>query len=84
MLLDLIKSLDEVLLMLTDTGMDVWVAAESSTQKNVRTLLDKLESASPEKPVVDAPQPNLMSNFLFIFTSGTTGTVHTGLSFLNF
>ncbi|XP_067254544.1 long-chain fatty acid transport protein 6 isoform X2 [Chanodichthys erythropterus] len=70
---DLMKSLDEVLLMLTDTGMDVWVAAESSTQKNVRTLLDKLESASPEKPVVDAPQPNLMSNFLYIFTSGTTG-----------
>ncbi|XP_067288590.1 long-chain fatty acid transport protein 6 [Pseudorasbora parva] len=68
-----LKSLDEVLLMLTDTGIDVWVAAESSLQKNVRTLLDKLESASPEKPVVDAPQPNLMSNFLFIFTSGTTG-----------
>lgn len=68
-----LKSLDEVLLKLTDTGIDVWVAAESSSQKNVRTLLDKLESASPEKPVVGAPQPNLMSNFLFIFTSGTTG-----------
>ncbi|XP_073685592.1 long-chain fatty acid transport protein 6 [Garra rufa] len=67
---DLIGGLDEVL---TDTGLEVWVAAESSTHQNIRTLLDKLETASPEKPTIDAPQPNLMSNFLFIFTSGTTG-----------
>ncbi|XP_003199367.2 long-chain fatty acid transport protein 6 [Danio rerio] len=70
---DLVKSLDEVLLMLTDGGIEIWVASESSSHQNVKTLLDKLDSASPEKPVVDAPQPNLMSNFLFIFTSGTTG-----------
>lgn len=70
---DLVKSLDEVLLMLSDGGIDIWVASESSLHQNVKTLFDKLDSASPEKPVVDAPQPNLMSNFLFIFTSGTTG-----------
>lgn len=61
--------------MLSDGGIDIWVASESSLHQNVKTLFDKLDSASPEKPVVDAPQPNLMSNFLFIFTSGTTGRV---------
>uniref|UniRef100_A0A8C2G8U8 long-chain-fatty-acid--CoA ligase n=1 Tax=Cyprinus carpio TaxID=7962 RepID=A0A8C2G8U8_CYPCA len=66
----LIRCVDEVL---PDAGLEVWVAAESSTHQSIGTLLDKLESASPEKPVTDAPQPNLMSNFLFIFTSGTTG-----------
>lgn len=72
MFVDLIRCVDEVL---PDAGLEVWVAAESSTHQSIGTLLDKLESASPEKPVTDAPQPNLMSNFLFIFTSGTTGTV---------
>ncbi|XDV53689.1 hypothetical protein PO909_022125 [Leuciscus waleckii] len=86
---DLMASLEEVLLTLMDSGIDVCVvaersslkdsgidvcvAAERSSLKNIRTLLDQLDSASPEKPVVDAPPPNLMANFLFIFTSGTTG-----------
>ncbi|XP_056322712.1 long-chain fatty acid transport protein 6 [Danio aesculapii] len=70
---DLVKSLDEVLLMLTKGGIEIWVASESSSHQNVKTLLDKLDSTSPEKPEVDVSQPNLMSNFLFIFTSGTTG-----------
>lgn len=58
---------------LKDSGIEVCVAAERSSLKNIRTLLDQLDSASPEKPVLDAPPPNLMANFLFIFTSGTTG-----------
>jgi len=62
---------------LKDSGIDVCVAAERSSLKNIRTLLDQLDSASPEKPELDAPPPNLMDNFLFIFTSGTTGAVHT-------
>ncbi|XP_051972568.1 long-chain fatty acid transport protein 6 [Xyrauchen texanus] len=70
---DLVSHVDDVVQTLTDSGVDVWVTAENSSLQNIRTLLDKLESASAEKPVIDAPQPNLMSNFLFIFTSGTTG-----------
>ncbi|TRY60660.1 hypothetical protein DNTS_016015, partial [Danionella cerebrum] len=70
---DLVKSLDEVLPVLTGAGIDIWVASESSSNQNIRPLLDHLESASSEKPEVDAYQPNLTANFLFIFTSGTTG-----------
>ncbi|XP_056121552.1 long-chain fatty acid transport protein 6 [Rhinichthys klamathensis goyatoka] len=86
---DLMASLEEVLPTLMDSGIDVCVAAERSSLKdsgidvcvaaerpslkNIRTLLDQLDSASPEKPELDAPPPNLMDNFLFIFTSGTTG-----------
>ncbi|KAK7126257.1 hypothetical protein R3I93_021593 [Phoxinus phoxinus] len=70
---DLMASLEEVLPTLMHSGIDVCVAAERSSLKNIRTLLDRLDSASPEKPVLDAPPPNLMDNFLFIFTSGTTG-----------
>nr|XP_055063001.1 long-chain fatty acid transport protein 6 [Misgurnus anguillicaudatus] len=70
---ELMGSIDEVLLMLTDHSVDVWVVADVSSHQDVRTLLDKVDVASPEKPLVNIPQPNLISNFLFVFTSGTTG-----------
>lgn len=65
---------DEVLLMLRDDRIDVWVSSDVSSHPDVRTLLDKVDAASPEKPSVNSPQTKLTSNFLFIFTSGTTGT----------
>lgn len=71
---DLVRCVDEMLPALMDAGVQVWVTAERSTHQSIGTLLDKLESASPEKPLTDGPQPNLLSTFLFIFTSGTTGT----------
>lgn len=70
---DLMGCVDEVLLMLTDDRINIWVSSDVSSHPDVRTLLDKVNAASPEKPSVNIPQPNLMSNFLYIFTSGTTG-----------
>uniref|UniRef100_A0A8B9LV60 long-chain-fatty-acid--CoA ligase n=1 Tax=Astyanax mexicanus TaxID=7994 RepID=A0A8B9LV60_ASTMX len=70
---DLISSLDDVLPTLSDSAIDVWVMAENSSNHKVNTLLDKVESASEEKPQIDVPPPKITSNFLFIFTSGTTG-----------
>lgn len=70
---DLIESLRDVLQSLVESKVSVWVTAENSSSPTVSTLLDKLESASAEKPQVDLPPPDLTSNFLFIFTSGTTG-----------
>ncbi|MCJ8742565.1 hypothetical protein PDJAM_G00083640 [Pangasius djambal] len=70
---DLFPLLDDVLPVLLNNGINVWVTAKSCSHQSVRTLLDKVELASVEKPQVDFPLPNLTSNFLFIFTSGTTG-----------
>ncbi|KAB5543598.1 hypothetical protein PHYPO_G00081080 [Pangasianodon hypophthalmus] len=70
---DLIPLLDDVLPVLLNNSINVWVTAKSCSHQSVRTLLDKVELASEEKPQVDFPLPNLTSNFLFIFTSGTTG-----------
>ncbi|XP_043106913.1 long-chain fatty acid transport protein 6 isoform X2 [Puntigrus tetrazona] len=70
---DLLRCLDEVLPALIDAGVKVWVTGERSSHQSIGTLLDKLESASPEKPLTDGSQPDLLSTFLFIFTSGTTG-----------
>ncbi|MCI4388322.1 hypothetical protein PGIGA_G00084520 [Pangasianodon gigas] len=70
---DLIPLLDDILPVLLNNSINVWVTAKSCSHESVRTLLDKVELASEEKPQVDFPVPNFMSNFLFIFTSGTTG-----------
>lgn len=72
--IDLIQVLDDVLPALSDNDINVWVTEKSCSRQSVSTLLDKVELASEEKPQVDFPPPNLTSNFLFIFTSGTTGT----------
>lgn len=69
---DLVNSLDEVLPTLKANGIDVWVSDTSSPHQLVHTLLDKVEQASDE-PLLNLPKADLMSNFLFIFTSGTTG-----------
>lgn len=71
----MIQFIDDALPTLSDNSINVWVSEKSSSRQSVSTLLDKVELASEEKPQVDFPLPNLTSNFLFIFTSGTTGTV---------
>ncbi|XP_072570882.1 long-chain fatty acid transport protein 6 [Paramormyrops kingsleyae] len=71
---DLVMSLEELLPSLQSSGVDLWVADASSPCPGVNTLLDKLECASGEPlPVRGFPPADIMSNFLFIFTSGTTG-----------
>ncbi|KAF4081936.1 hypothetical protein AMELA_G00146010 [Ameiurus melas] len=70
---DFIQFLDDVLPALSDNSINVWVTEKSCSRQSVSTLLDKVELASGENPKVDFPLPNLTSNFLFIFTSGTTG-----------
>ncbi|KAJ8392736.1 hypothetical protein AAFF_G00072200 [Aldrovandia affinis] len=70
---DLVSAIDEVRGILQDNGLDLWVVDSSTPHKEVNTLLDKLETASDEPPAEGSPQTDIMSNFLFIFTSGTTG-----------
>ncbi|TSK16122.1 Long-chain fatty acid transport protein 6 [Bagarius yarrelli] len=64
---------DDDLPALSANEINVWVIKKSCSHQCVSTLLDKIELASEEKPQIDFPLPNLTSNFLFIFTSGTTG-----------
>lgn len=56
--------------------IDVWVVTKDSTLPSVHTLLDKLEGASEDPVPVHLHCDNdLKSSVLYIFTSGTTGTV---------
>lgn len=64
----------EVLPDLKQDNTDVWVVDYASEEFN--TLLDKVENVSGET-LENIPKVNIMSNFLLIFTSGTTGTVDT-------
>lgn len=64
-------SVEEVLPDLKDS-MAVWVVDHTSTSEDFNSLLDKLEHMSGES-FSDLPNVDIMSNFLFIFTSGTTG-----------
>ncbi|XP_064164215.1 long-chain fatty acid transport protein 6 [Anguilla rostrata] len=71
---DLVSSLDEVLSTLQDNGIDLWVVDTSTPHKGVHTLLDKMETASDAPPPAEGPpRTDIMSTFLLIFTSGTTG-----------
>ncbi|KAI1905154.1 hypothetical protein AGOR_G00013220 [Albula goreensis] len=71
---DLMSSLDEVLGTLQDDGIHLWVVDSSTPHQGVNTLLDKLETASDEPPPAkELSHTDIMSTFLFIFTSGTTG-----------
>ncbi|XP_046870855.1 long-chain fatty acid transport protein 6 isoform X1 [Hypomesus transpacificus] len=69
---DLVSSLDNILPTLEENNIKVWVSDASSPHPSVNTLLDKVEQASSD-PLLNRPKVDLMSNFLFIFTSGTTG-----------
>ncbi|XP_076140491.1 long-chain fatty acid transport protein 6 isoform X1 [Alosa pseudoharengus] len=71
---DLVSSRKDVLSSLKDNGIELWVTDNSSSVEGLRTLLDKVEEASGEaQPPSEKTMATLMSNFLFIFTSGTTG-----------
>ncbi|XP_062410871.1 long-chain fatty acid transport protein 6 [Sardina pilchardus] len=71
---DLVSSREEVLSSLKDNGIELWVTDNSSSVEGLHTLLDKVEEASGEaQPPLEKTLATLMSNFLFIFTSGTTG-----------
>ncbi|KAM3599808.1 uncharacterized protein V6R79_011894 [Siganus canaliculatus] len=50
----------------------VWVVDHSSPSEDFISLLDKLEDM-PEESLSEPPKVDIMSNFVFIFTSGTTG-----------
>ncbi|XP_068430965.1 long-chain fatty acid transport protein 2 [Clinocottus analis] len=69
---DLICLAEEVLPDLKDDDMAVWMVAHTSPSEEFSTLLDKVEHMSGDN-LSDLPEVDIMSNFLFIFTSGTTG-----------
>ncbi|XP_022600218.1 very long-chain acyl-CoA synthetase-like [Seriola dumerili] len=69
---DLVQLLEEVLPDLKKDNMAVWVVDHTSPSEDVNTLLDKVEHMSGET-LSELPKVDIMSNFLFIFTSGTTG-----------
>ena len=71
---DLVASLDEVLPTLKASDISLWTVDHSAPCDGFNSLLDKLDKVS-EEPLPDPPKVNVMSNFLFIFTSGTTGKV---------
>lgn len=64
---------EEVLPDLRKDGVAVWLVAHASPHQDFRSLLLIAENTSDED-LNDLPQVDVMSNFLFIFTSGTTGT----------
>lgn len=70
---DLVRLVEEVLPDLKKDKMAVWVVDHTSPSEDYNSLLDKVERMSGET-LSDLPKVDIMSNFLFIFTSGTTGT----------
>ncbi|KAK5900449.1 hypothetical protein CgunFtcFv8_025408 [Champsocephalus gunnari] len=69
---DLVCLVEEVLPDLKKDNMALWVVGHTAPSEEFTSLLDKVESMSGESSS-DLPKVNIMSNFLFIFTSGTTG-----------
>lgn len=68
---------EEVLPDLKKDNVSVWVVDHTSPLEHVNTLLDKVEHMSGET-LSELPKVDIMSNFLFIFTSGTTGIAQSG------
>lgn len=69
---DLVHLVEEVLPDLKKNNVAVWVVDHTSPSEDFSTLLDKVEHMAGET-LSDLPKVDIMSNFLFIFTSGTTG-----------
>ncbi|XP_032363772.1 very long-chain acyl-CoA synthetase [Etheostoma spectabile] len=69
---DLVALVEEVLPDLEQDNMALWLVDHTAPSDQFTTLLDKAEHMSGET-LRDLPKVDLMSNFLFIFTSGTTG-----------
>ncbi|XP_029025020.1 long-chain fatty acid transport protein 6 [Betta splendens] len=69
---DLVPLVKELLQDLQKDGVAVWVVDHTAPSEGFNTLLDKVEQMSGEA-LKELPKVDIMSNFLFIFTSGTTG-----------
>ncbi|CAL9682566.1 unnamed protein product [Knipowitschia caucasica] len=69
---DLVSVVKEVWSDLKKDNLLVWVMDHSSPCQEFETLLEKVEKM-PSEESNGLPAVDLMSNFLFIFTSGTTG-----------
>ncbi|XP_041667020.1 very long-chain acyl-CoA synthetase [Cheilinus undulatus] len=69
---DLVALVSEVLPDLKKDDVSLWVVDHTSPSEDFKSLLDKVEN-SPAEMLADLPKVDIMSNFLFIFTSGTTG-----------
>ncbi|KAK5851625.1 hypothetical protein PBY51_023165 [Eleginops maclovinus] len=69
---DLVHLVEEVLPDLKKDNMALWVVDHTAPSEEFTSLLDKIDDMSGEL-LSDLPKVNVMSNFLFIFTSGTTG-----------
>ncbi|XP_058473130.1 long-chain fatty acid transport protein 2 [Solea solea] len=69
---DLVSLVEETLSELKRDDMAVWVVDHTAPSEDFNSVLDKLEHMSGER-LSELPKVDIMSNFLFIFTSGTTG-----------
>ncbi|XP_056288725.1 long-chain fatty acid transport protein 6 [Pseudoliparis swirei] len=69
---DLVRLAEEVLPALEQDGVAVWLVDHTAPSPQFITLLDKADRMSEEN-LHDVPKVDVTSNFLFIFTSGTTG-----------
>lgn len=70
---DLVHLVNEVVADVKD-NVAMWVVDHTSPSEEFHSLLDKVDKMSGEA-LSELPKVDIMSNFLFIFTSGTTGTV---------
>lgn len=72
---DMLGILEEILPSLQE-DIKVWVMAKESTLPHVNTILDKLE-VTPDDPLPVSLRAAryLKDPVLYIFTSGTTGTI---------
>ncbi|XP_061732865.1 long-chain fatty acid transport protein 6 [Nerophis ophidion] len=68
----LVHLVEDVLPDLKEDNTIVFLAHESAPSEGFVSLLDKMENSSSENQN-GLPKVDIMSNFLFIFTSGTTG-----------
>ncbi|KAF3702439.1 Very long-chain acyl-CoA synthetase [Channa argus] len=68
----LVHFVEEVLPDLRKDNVATWVVDYTSPSEDFNSLLDKVERMSGET-LSELPKVDIMSNFLFIFTSGTTG-----------
>ncbi|XP_039635037.1 long-chain fatty acid transport protein 6 isoform X2 [Perca fluviatilis] len=69
---DLVRLVEDVLPDLKQDNMALWLVGHTAPSEHFTTLLDKMDHMSGET-LRDLPKVDIMSNFLFIFTSGTTG-----------
>ncbi|KAK7895839.1 hypothetical protein WMY93_021164 [Mugilogobius chulae] len=69
---DLVSVVEEVWSDLKKEHLLVWVMDHSSPCQEFGALLDKIQHM-PAEEIRDLPSVDIMSTFLFIFTSGTTG-----------